>query len=173
MLVDRYRQYRAALADVPAGPVVDYGWSNLPKRLNVIWMPYSQMLDEFTREIAKSINQLSDYASRLRAWSGIVAPLTDQEKLDLTHEFIEPIATLAMNLPFVVRSRFIFAAAHLCHQASRSMDAAWRDDFPLDKEIQFDAADRYGAAWRNYGRFKIKLGACPSNRIFLDEEQAS
>jgi hypothetical protein len=84
--------------------------------------------------------------------------LTDQEQLDLTHEFIEPIATLAVNLPFVIRSRFIFAAAHLCHQANRSQDGIhWRDDFPLNHEIQFDAADRYGAPWRSYGRFKLKL----------------
>jgi hypothetical protein len=156
MLVEKYRDYRAGLSDTFAEPTVGYNWSNLPNPLNAIWMPYGLMLDEFSREIANSINELTDYTWRLRAWSRIVSSLTDQEKLDLTHEFIEPIATLAINLPFVIRSRFIFAAAHLCYQANRSR-ASWRDDFPLDRDIQFDAADRYGAAWRSYRSFKLRL----------------
>jgi hypothetical protein len=156
MSVERYREYRAALSDTPSGPAVEYDWSGLPDRLNVIWMPYRMMLDEFSREIANGINQLTDYNCRLRTWHRIVSTLTDQEKLEVAHEFVDPIATVAVNLPFVIRSRFIFAAAHLCHQANRIQDG-WRDDFPLDSDIQFDAADRYGAAWRRYGRFKLKL----------------
>jgi hypothetical protein len=42
MLVERYREYRTALSDTPAGPTVEYNWSNLPSRLNAIWMPYIQ-----------------------------------------------------------------------------------------------------------------------------------
>jgi hypothetical protein len=81
--------------------------------------------------------------------------MTDHEKLDATHEFIDPIATIGLNLPYVIRSRFIFAAAHLSHQANRSREgASWRDEFPLDNEVYFDAADKFFASWRTYTAFK-------------------
>jgi hypothetical protein len=85
----------------------------------------------------------------------VTASMTDQEKLDATHEFIDPIATAGLTLPYVIRSRFIFASVHLSHKANRSRTGmSWKDDFPLDHEIYFNSADKYGAEWERYNDFK-------------------
>jgi hypothetical protein len=149
MSIEPYRQYLAAFETTASeGTVMPYEWDRLPKSLSVGWIPYRYMFDEFSREIANSLNQLTNYARRLKTWSVVISSMADQEKLDAAHEFINPVAIVGLTLPYVIRSRFIFAVAHLCHQANRSRDGVkWRDDFPLDDEIYFDVADKYGAGW--------------------------
>ncbi|OJU24037.1 MAG: hypothetical protein BGN91_11200 [Nitrobacter sp. 62-13] len=159
MLVELYRRYRDALDVIEhdARPV-GYDWGALPNPLDVLWLPYRSMFDEFSREIANSLNQLNDYTCRLKAWNVVTASMTDNEKLDATHEFIDPIATAGLTLPYVIRSRFIFAAAHLSHQANRSRDGmSWEDDFPLDQHVYFEAADKHGSGWRKYNDFKRRI----------------
>lgn len=156
VLVDLYRQYREALeTTLHEAQPVGYNWGALPNSLDVAWLAYREMFNEFSREFANSLNDLNNYSLRLKAWNTVIAPMADKQKLDATHEFIDPIATIGLNLPYVIRSRFIFAAAHLSHQANRSREgASWRDEFPLDKEVYFDAADKFGATWRTYTTFK-------------------
>jgi hypothetical protein len=159
MSVELYQKYLVALEGMAyAGKPMLYEWSPLSRTLDVAWMPYSYMLDEFSVEIANSVNQLTNYAHRLKAWGVVTSSMTDQEKLDAACEFIDPIATVALTLPYVIRSRFIFATAHLCHQANRSRDARdWKDDLPLDDEIYFSAADAYGAGWSGYKLLKRRV----------------
>jgi hypothetical protein len=159
VLVDLYHRYREALDTVvhEAQPV-GYSWGALPTPLDMVWLAYSEMFSEFSRVIANSLNELNDYSLRLKAWNIVIAPLTDEEKLDATHEFIDPIATIGLNLPYVIRSRFMFAAAHLSHQANRAREgASWKDQFPLDNDLYFEAADKFGAPWRKYNSFKRRI----------------
>jgi len=73
MSIEQYRRYRRALKSTPfSGRHMEYAWGGLPEKLNIGWMPYSEMFDEFSRELANAINQLTDYAHRLKAWSGLV-----------------------------------------------------------------------------------------------------
>lgn len=156
MTIEMYGRYRTALEEMPPrGRMVTYEWGKLPQSMSFVWMPYRDMFDEFSREIANSVNELTDYANRLMAWEVVIASMTDLEKMDAAHEFIDPLATISLNLPYVIRSRFIFAIAHLCHQANRSHDdLQWRDDLPLDQEIFFKEADKYGAGWAEYKSLK-------------------
>jgi hypothetical protein len=59
----------------------------------------------------------------------------------------------------------IFASANLCHQANRSRISNWRDDFPRDEDIYFDAADKFGglAALHQFKPSLERIGnkACP------------
>ena len=67
--------------------------------------------------------------------------MDDNEKMAVTHEFIDVLATNAVNLPYVIKSRFAFATAHLCHQANMTRDfASWQDDLPLDVEIDLNTS---------------------------------
>jgi hypothetical protein len=153
MTIELYRQYLAASEATPwDGQMMPYDWGQLPKSLNFGWAAYGMMFDEFSREIANGINTLSGYVHRLKAWNAVISSMgDDQELMDATHEFIEPIATISLTLPYVIRSRFIFAIAHLCHQANQSLEGTpWKDDLPLDHEIEFPVADRYGRKWRSY-----------------------
>lgn len=166
MTIAIYRQYRQALKKTKLeGQYVAYEWESLSNGLNAAWLPYARMFDEFSREIANSLNQLTDYVTRLKAWSMVIASMEDRQKMDATHEFIDPLATIALNLPYVIRSRFIFATAHLCHQANRSREgAAWKDDLPLNDEIYFEAANKYGGRWKNYKNLKLRLEKISAKR---------
>jgi hypothetical protein len=156
MFADLYGRYRQALEATPFDDeLVGYERDELPKTLSGAWSLYGIMFAEYSREIANSINQLTDYTHRLTAWNEVISPMTDQDKFYATHEFIDPIATVGLNLPYVIRSRFIFAVTHLCHQANRLRGRKpWRDDLPLDNEIYFNTLDSYGVGWRKYNKFK-------------------
>ena len=148
-----YADYLAALQTVPfTGRTMPYHWGQLPKSMSSPWMLiYSQMFEEFSMEIANAVNQLTNYVQRLKAWDKVLAPLSDDEKMEALVEFIEPIATLALSLPYSIRNRFIFAIAHLCHQASQTLPGLqWKDDLPKDKDIGFLHAREYGKPWSTY-----------------------
>lgn len=140
--------------------MMPYRWSGLPATISAVWMPYDMMFDEFATELSNTINDLTNHVRRLRAWAVVVAPLSDKARLDATHEFIDVLGTVAVNLPYVIRSRFIFAAAHLSHQANLTDETReWVDDLPLDKDIYLDIAERYGRGWKKFNTLKRRLEA--------------
>jgi hypothetical protein len=159
MTVALYQKYRDAFDAIPpTGRPMPYDWSNLPSPLGIQWMAYGLILPEFSRELANIINRLTADVPRLEAWSKVVAPLSEEDKMRANLEFIDPLATVAVCRPSVIRSRFAFAAAHLCHQANRAKQGkAWRDDLPLDQKIYMDTAEKVGAGWRKFGRLKLRL----------------
>ena len=159
MTIERYRQFRRVLRETPfKGRYMEYKWGDLPSRLYVTWMPYGHMFEEFARELANAVNALTGYTHQLAAWRDVIAPLSVRQQMDAAVEFVDPVATVALNLPYVIRSRFIFATAHLCHQAHRGrLGASWKDDFPLDGEIWFETADKHGNGWKRYSALKTRL----------------
>lgn len=159
MSIYRYRQYRTALKAAPfKGKFMPYGWGALPQRLPFEWMPYAEMFIEFSQELANSINDLTRYTHQLAAWRDVVDKLDDEGKFNVAVEFVDPLATIALNLPYVIRSRFIFAATHLSHQAGRTMvPKGWKDDLALDDEIYFAQADAVSGPWQTWTKLKTKL----------------
>lgn len=155
----RYRQYRSALKALPPmGQLMPYNWGTLPQTLSIDWIAYSDMFNEFSRELANIINSLTRYTRQLAAWRDVVVKLDNKGRHDVALEFVDPVATIALNLPYVIRSRFIFASAHLSHQAARAkLLKAWKDDLPLDDEIYFAQAEAAGRPWRNWPKLKTKL----------------
>ena len=136
MSVYRYIQFCRALKATPfKGKIMKYAWGELPPKLPFEWMPYSEMFDEFAREIANTINDLTRYVHQLSAWRDVVAPLNDDRQMSVAHEFVDPLATVALNLPYVIRSRLIFTTAHLCHQANHSREQGWKDDLPESPRV--------------------------------------
>ena len=150
--------------------MMPYEWGQLPVSLNFAWAAYGLMFNEFSMEIANAVNTLTGYVHRLKAWSAVISSMRDdQELIDVTHEFIEPIAMVSLTLPYVIRSRFIYAIAHLCHQANQTLEGSeWRDDLPLDREIVFRVADEYGRKWPSYPACKNLLEQINDKRFQRD-----
>ncbi len=135
-----------------------YDWGKLPNRLPGIWVVYSQMFGEFSAEIANIVNELTRYTHQLTAWRDVIAKLDDDQRLSVSTEFVVPLATVAINLPYVIRSRYIFATAHLCHQANLAKQRGdWKDDLSLDNKICFDEANKCGSHWGKYKNLKLSL----------------
>jgi hypothetical protein len=153
-LYKRYLKASSKIAD--QGRYMPYDWGQLPKSRSMIWMAYGLLFDEFSHEIANSLNQMTRCTHQLRAWDQVLSPLTDKQKLDAVVEFIEPLATVALSLPYVVRSRFVFATAHLCHQANRSRQGkSWKDDLKLDKDIKFKDACKVTSGWQAFASLRL------------------
>ena len=121
-------------------------------------MAYSQMLSEHARELANSINELYRFIDNLKVWEQLISDFDEDAKFELIIEMIDPFATLSLNLVYVIRSRFIFSVAHLCHQANIiKFRTEWKDDLPKDDEIYFEHADRVGSHWKDYKKLKVAL----------------
>jgi hypothetical protein len=142
-----------------------YRWWKLPDTLDVGWLPYSQMLQEYASELANIINELTTHVHRLRAWDKVVAVLDDADKLEVSREFINTLGTVAMGEPYAIKSRFAFAAGHLCHQANQTTDGAgWIDDFPT-KNLYLNDIEPYCTQWKQYRRFKLKVEAIAGKKF--------
>lgn len=135
-----------------------YDWDTLPKSLDAPWLAYSQMLSEFSRELANVINDLTSYVPRLEAWSDVVRSLSNDEKLAACREFIDPVAIVAVGLPYAIKARFVFAIAHLCHQANRARRGKdWQENLTWDSDIKMDVAETLGGDWSAFKCLKTRL----------------
>jgi hypothetical protein len=69
--------------------------------------------------------------------------LDNSGKFNVAHAFVDPLSTIALNLPYVIRSRFIFAS-----EAGRTkVPQGWKDDLALDDEIYFAQAEAVEFPW--------------------------
>lgn len=155
-----YSRYRCVVEDLPhVGPAMDYDWSGLAGSAQSNWLTYGMMFQEFARELANSINELTKLVRSLTAWKEVIDGIEDEaEKLGVLSEFVLAQGTIALNLPYVIRSRFIFAAAHLSHQANHAKQGKeWVDDFPLDGDIYMGSAEEYSKGWKRFGKLKLSL----------------
>ncbi len=124
----------------------------------MLYFPYFQMLEDHATELANVINQLSLYIDKLSAWAKVILEYTEEERFYVIHEFIEPLCSMCINLPYVIRSRFIFSVTQLSHQANRTiLGRDWKDDLPADDQIYFSIMDKYAANWQSYNKLKQAL----------------
>jgi hypothetical protein len=73
-------------------------------------------------------------------------------------DFFEPLAIVAVGLPYAIKNRFAFAIAHLCHQANRAHKGKdWRDDLTLDRGITISVAKRLGDGWKSFEPLEAAL----------------
>lgn len=144
--------------------IASHDWVTLNRSLPVRWFPYGQFLWEHSRELSNSINEFRYQIGALMAWNKVVNELDQETKVRVIAEFVGPIATAALMMPYVIRSRFIYSASHLCHQANRLKHDSWKDDLPVNEEIYFGIADRYGKHWSGYSNFKCALEKIANKR---------
>ena len=154
-----YTAYRDALDQIEQdGRFMPYRWWVLPDPISGVWMPYVGMLGDYASELANIINDLTHDVQRLRAWARVTASLTDEEMLAVSHEFIDTLGTVALGRPYAIKSRFAFAAAHLCHQANMAKDMAeWRDEFPAERALYLNHIESLCNSWRKYRAFKRRI----------------
>jgi len=160
-LIDAYKNFldrRSVIAgQVKQERMAPYNWFKLQDKLSGFWMPYGTMLDEHCMGIANSINELLRYICDLEAWGGVIKDHDEDSKFEIIVEFISPIATLAINMPYVVRSRFIYSIVHLCHQCNRTKDANWVDKLPEENEIWMNMTGKHCSKWKEYAELKAAL----------------
>ncbi|HDL7449755.1 TPA: hypothetical protein PXN62_003413 [Yersinia enterocolitica] len=155
--IEAYREYRQEKTKVSMnGKLAPYDWvpSNASGPREII---YITLLDEHHRELSNSINHLARSICKLEAWSMVIKDKDDKEKLNLVIEFIDDIATITLNLPYVIRSRFIVSITKLSHQANLIKLKNFNDELPLDKFIYMEHFDMYTASWKCFRKLKPAL----------------
>lgn len=171
-MLDTYRKFIEKREEVDSTmEIAPYNWFEFPESISSEWLAYSQMLNEHARELSNSLNELNRYVENLKAWCEILDDMgdDDQKKYQVIFEFVSPIATLAINFPYVIRSRFFYSIAHLCHQANRLKQTSWSDDLPTDTNIYQEHTDDVGRHWgRKYSKLKLALEKV-CNKTYQDE----
>ena len=157
--VGAYSKFRSELRKItPPGELMAYDWLSRPKRIPGIWMIYFEMVEEYSRELANIINQLLTNIERLCAWEKVILEYGEEERFYIVYEFVEPLCTICLNLPYAIRSRFIFSVAHLSHQANMAiLGSDWKDHLPQDEKIEFSIMDKFAAHWKSYKKLKLSL----------------
>ena len=158
-LILLYTRFREQLDSTElGGKWMPYRWWELPDPLSMHWMAYSEMLQEFASELANIINDLTHNVHRLRASGETIASLSNEEKHTATHEFIDMLGTVALGQPYAIKSRFAYAAAHLCHQANRAKKSdSWKDEFPQKRTLYLNEIEPFCRGWRAYRSFKLRV----------------
>jgi hypothetical protein len=152
--LNQFLDYRDKISTI--GRFAPYNWYEPPSAL--LWLiGYSQMLDEHSRELANSINEFSRLISNIEALKVIIDGCDDDIKYKFIVEFVAPFASLAINMPYVIRYRFIYSISHLCHQSNLTKGPKWIDDFPLERKIEFGIADKHCSFWKGYKKLKKAL----------------
>ncbi|MFK4259522.1 hypothetical protein [Agrobacterium tumefaciens] len=95
----------------------------------------------------------------MRAWDEIISELDNDDRLAVSHEFLDALGTVALGQPYAIKSRFAFASGHLCHQANRVRQSkVWVDDFS-EKNLYLNDIQPYGTGWRKFSAFKVRVEA--------------
>jgi len=165
-LIALYSRYRDTLDASPVGGQwMPYRWWSQPDPSHLVWMPYWGMLADYATDLANIINDLTHHVHRLRAWHELVGAVDDNEKLEASHEFIDMLGTVALGQPYAIKSRFAFAAGHLCHQANRAKEGKdWKDVFPAEN-LYLNDIEPYGKPWRRFRAFKISVEAIAGSKF--------
>jgi hypothetical protein len=168
-MIDILNEYVDHLKEIEGNyPYAEYDWYVLPGNIPHEWWAFSQMVKEHSMELANSINELLRYIYSLTAWEKVIKNKSESEKHRIVLNFINPVATIALNLPYVIRSRFVYSIAHLCHQANKHKQKNWKDDLALDSEIYFGDADKHGKHWEKYKKLKRSLDKISNKKYQTD-----
>ena len=156
--VEAYKEYWKILKENRSSvELLKYDWINMPSSIPIEWMVYSQYLNEHSQELVNSINQLAVSTRKLRIWQKLLENHDEEKNIYIVNEFIEPLATLCLNLPYAIRGRFIFSVSHLSHQANMKRIENWKDNLASDNSIDFKAMEKVSKQWDAYPEFRSSL----------------
>lgn len=173
-LIEKYQEYRTSYETLSFCHVLmPYRWVDAPStstissELDLLEFNYSVLADDAAWDLANSVNNLINLTRKLEAWEIVVGELAVKQKALLLDEFVGDVATIAMLLPYAIKSRFFFHCAHLSHQANAlSAGDAWKDDFLTlseDKGIKESVASDVARGWHSWKKIIRHLNRTDSN----------
>jgi len=115
------------------------------------------------RDLANSVNGLLLRTMRLIAWQTVLSKCNSaSERNFIVFNFIQVEAEGALILPYSIRNRFYFAAAHTSHSANKIVcsDLNYSDDIdnlPNDASITHNLASKPMKYWRKSKTLSKKL----------------
>lgn len=128
LLVSALRQVRQHMYDDGGiGKLAPYRHIVVKPSVSFSLAAYHQMLEEHAETLANEINSFGYHVAQAKAWGKVLPGYSVEDQLLFLMKAVEPIARAALESPYALRSRFIFSAAHLCHQANFVMRKDWNE----------------------------------------------
>ena len=152
-LTGKFCEYLIAMDSEDSQNFADFHWYDTPNSVDGSWFIYYQMLGDFSVTLANGVNLFGYNCKKIKAWASVLDNCDQDLKDRILLEFVEPICSLALNLPYAIKQRYIFAVSHLCHQANRAIFQVWRDDLVADGSINFQTAKHMARKWNSAAEF--------------------
>lgn len=161
LMADGFRRYRTALDALPPEsrrPLV--ARPSFPRHLTFLtpldgWGTVADTHLGFM--LTNEVNSFGQSLEKLAAWARVLDAVGIGEKHELLLEFVTPLATYVLNLPFALKNRFAFAAMRLSDEANQlcSKVADGLERTSDDRRVpEWKVLWRYGAHWQSWAGVK-------------------
>lgn len=135
-----------------------YGHVAMKTTIPIRWAAYHDMCREFLQTLANEINAFGIRIAQLEAWGSVLSGYELNEQMVLRIEFVDSISLAAIGAPYALRSRFIYAVTHLCHQANRLVIDDWKESrMPAEKSIGFKEMVATAGEWEHFDSVRILI----------------
>lgn len=128
---DAYLSVRSQPGCIPCRPYLPYGAVDLK---GLRWPTMGDMLiEDELRELTNNLNAWLGALRRWHAWQIVMGDYSEDERWELEHEFVTPLATYCLFQPSALRDAITFVVTNGMHQVLRSVDRSYPDRLPLDQ----------------------------------------
>lgn len=129
-------------------------------RLALIFKP---MAEDFVKELLYEINGFCSILKDLCAWEKVLKDYpTGEMKCNMLAEIINPISLVALNMPYAIKGRFIYASVSLLHETAFLIDEKYEWKNFLKKNIYIEDLEKFKPLsekqnWESFALFLDKL----------------
>lgn len=163
--IDFYRQFREGLPQAIDLELAPYPRPFAGGEFNVRAILFHQVAQDALREIANTINDFGRYLSHLDAWTPIYEGAGEDDRSVLLLEHIRPLLTLALNAPYSIRGRIIYAAcASSQHARNFTTWPGNRPDWRSD-HADMRTAKRLAEPWAAWPTLAAALGRLEAEEL--------
>jgi hypothetical protein len=126
---------------------------------------FFDIADNSTRRLISELNRFLLNVNHADCWFRAVQKYSEEDRLGLLWEFVDPHMELSVSRPYSIRNHFIFAAVYLLHYSNQLIEPNWKDDLPADGSIDFKLLEKKGNKWPCYQSFKEKMTRLDSDEF--------
>jgi DUF2934 family protein len=166
-LLELYRKFQGArrsLSDLFPGIRHDDGFLDRRSYNGPAAMLVVLMVQGHTLTAANTINRFAYDLRSLTAWNKVFESASEAERMQALYEFLSPIASHCLSMPYAIKQMFIKSICQISHQTNRFHDKNW-DEKALPEKPNFPDARRLSGrflSWPALSAALSLLDACLS-----------
>jgi hypothetical protein len=113
---------------------------------------------EHPQQIANDLNAVVRHYHQLQAWTQVLPNYTEQERMEIVSEFLEPLGSYLLNAPHFLGQRFAYSVSHLAHQANLlTRPGAKEGELPVERQIGMSVMRKVAKGWPVFAAFDAAL----------------
>ena len=166
LLYTKFQGERRSLGELY--PLVRHDDSFLESRRydNPASMMVAMMAQEHILTATNTLNRFSYDLHCLSAWRKVFESATEVERMQALYEFLSPIASHSLSMPYSIKQMFVKSVCQISHQTNRFHVNDWNES-SLDEKPRFPDAKRLA------GRFRSWPGLCAAFSLLNSQKFTS